>query len=174
MTEESKKKLRDSHLGQIPWNKDKEMPVGYIPKNKGQRGIYHHSETAKEKIRIASIGRPRSLETRKKSAIARRGEKSHFWKGGKTKEAVVIRTSFEYKNWREEVFKRDNHTCQFCLIRGGELNAHHIRPFALFPALRFDISNGITLCESCHKTTPFFGQGSKDIYAIVKATHENA
>lgn len=65
--------------------------------------------------------------------------------------------SFEYKLWREAVFKRDNFTCIWCDARGGKLTSDHIKPFSLFPELRFSIDNGRTLCLSCHKTTNTWG-----------------
>jgi len=59
---------------------------------------------------------------------------------------------------------RDNFTCIWCGIRNEEglgfsvkLNADHIKPFALFPDLRFELSNGRTLCEDCHKKTDTYG-----------------
>jgi 5-methylcytosine-specific restriction endonuclease McrA len=57
-----------------------------------------------------------------------------------------------YKNWRNQVYKRDKHQCQWpdCGSR-GRLNAHHIRTWARNPALRFSVANGITLCWRCHK-----------------------
>lgn len=68
------------------------------------------------------------------------------------------RHGMEYERWRREVFRRDDYTCQECGVRGGVLHADHIKPFAVFPALRFDLGNGRTLCKSCHLKTPTWGR----------------
>ena len=57
----------------------------------------------------------------------------------------------EYQNWRKAVFERDGYTCQICGQKGYELNAHHILHYSKHPDLRYELSNGITLCEECHK-----------------------
>lgn len=62
------------------------------------------------------------------------------------------RNSKEYSEWRNKVFERDSYTCQCCGQVGGTLNAHHIKEYAKHPDLRLVISNGITLCEKCHKS----------------------
>ena len=63
------------------------------------------------------------------------------------------RNSIEYKQWRKAVFERDSYTCVECHEVGGRLNAHHIKSWADYPKLRFELSNGATLCEECHKLT---------------------
>lgn len=82
-----------------------------------------------------------------------KGSNNPNWKGGVSTINEKIRGSKEYRLWRQSVFERDNYTCIWCYKRGGELNADHIKPFALFPELRFAIDNGRTLCVPCHKTT---------------------
>ena len=73
------------------------------------------------------------------------------WKGGITPENQVGRASSDYMNWRMSVFERDGFSCACCGSVGGKLNAHHIVPWSEDKSLRFDVNNGITLCEKCHK-----------------------
>lgn len=78
-----------------------------------------------------------------------------FYKHGngyknKTKRNIEMLTP-EYKQWRKLVLTRDNHTCRKCDIKGGNLNAHHIKPWKDFPELRYVLDNGLTLCSKCHK-----------------------
>lgn len=85
-------------------------------------------------------------------------EKSHTWKWGITPINEKIRKSIEYKLRRDAVFKRDNYSCVFCWVKGWNLNADHIKPFYLYPELRFDEDNGRTLCVPCHRSTPTYGR----------------
>lgn len=79
------------------------------------------------------------------------GENHWNWKGGLTPENQRQRSSTQARAWRKAIFERDEYTCRVCGKRGGNLNAHHIKPWAKYETLRFDITNGITLCEECHK-----------------------
>lgn len=65
-----------------------------------------------------------------------------------------------YRAWRRAVFERDDFTCQWCGVRGGALEADHIKPFALHPELRFILGNGRPLCVPCHRLTGTFGRGA--------------
>ena len=69
----------------------------------------------------------------------------------------LLRRSARYGLWRERIFKRDNFICQSCGIRGGKLQADHIKPWELYPALRFALDNGRTLCVKCHYKTDTYG-----------------
>ncbi len=58
----------------------------------------------------------------------------------------------QYKAWRYKVKARDNYCCRMPNCSATrKLNAHHIKRWADFPNLRYDVTNGITLCKTCHK-----------------------
>jgi 5-methylcytosine-specific restriction endonuclease McrA len=60
-------------------------------------------------------------------------------------------SDYRYTEWRTAVFRRDDYTCQACGVRGGRLNAHHIKRWSRHPELRYAVENGKTLCISCHR-----------------------
>lgn len=51
--------------------------------------------------------------------------------------------------WSQRVISRDGGACTECGAKEG-LHAHHIKPFADHPELRWDENNGQTLCFRCH------------------------
>ena len=55
----------------------------------------------------------------------------------------------KHKRWSQDVRERDNFKCRNC-GRDKNLQAHHVIPWNINESLRFDISNGITVCGSCH------------------------
>lgn len=57
-----------------------------------------------------------------------------------------------YKKFRLDVLKRDRFKCQMPGCKSKKnLNVHHINPWSKASSLRYDISNGITLCNKCHQ-----------------------
>ena len=51
--------------------------------------------------------------------------------------------------WTRAVLKRDK-SCQRC-GSADRLHVHHIYPYAWYPNLRTELTNGIVLCNKCHR-----------------------
>ena len=129
------------------------------------------SEDTKKRISNSEKGKKLSKETKKKIGQSyiktekrlkqitelgksQFGEKSPVWKGGSSRVYKTGYYSIKYREWRKAVFERDNFECQKCLQkRGNYITAHHIKSFSKYPKLKYEISNGITLCENCHSDT---------------------
>lgn len=122
-----------------------------------------HSLETRKKISLVQIGKKLTPEQREKAIKNLKpdywkgkkrpnfsGDKCPLWRGGVTKKNKLIRSSFEYKNWRTAVFERDGYTCKGCGKKGEYIQAHHIKSFSKHPELRLDLRNGITLCLKCH------------------------
>lgn len=147
-SEEYKRKMSEIMKGKPNPRKGKPNP---------HRG-HSVSKDTKLKISKARKGKTFSEETKKRlseshkgKGEAQRGSKNPSWKGGINPLNNTIRKSLEFRLWREAIFARDNWTCQKCGQKGGKLHPHHIFNFATYINRRFDILNGITLCENCHK-----------------------
>lgn len=177
-SDEWRKNISNGQKGRKhPHSEETKLRISLAKKGKPnlkKRGTKHTEETkrkisiakkgvklsleARKNIGLGHFGLKRSIETRKKLSEAKMGEKNPQWKGGVKSFNQKIRASLEYKLWREAVFVRDNWTCVWCLQRGGELHADHIKPFAYYPELRFAIDNGRILCVSCHRKTDTWGK----------------
>jgi len=68
----------------------------------------------------------------------------------------------EYKQWSYDVKMAGNFACQVCGDdKGGNLVSHHIEAHNSNVELRYNVSNGVCLCDTCHKDFHFhFGYGN--------------
>lgn len=140
-SEEHKQRIREAMKGRCP---KKPFLKGHEPFGRAKFG---HITTDETKAKLSFI----------------HGSK----KGWITPINKAIRVSRKYRAWRKSVFERDDYTCQLCGKRGGvELAVDHIKPFALYPELRFDMSNARTLCRPCHIKTDTFGHKTRSLVRI--------
>lgn len=82
------------------------------------------------------------------------GENNPNWNPNLTEDEREKQRSIqsgEHRKWRKQVFERDDYTCQYCGQRGGNLHAHHLDGYNWCIERRFDLTNGVTLCEECHR-----------------------
>lgn len=156
-----RKRRELGHFGYTAWNKG--IPQTNAVKKKLSKAL---KIIAKQKgFGKWMLGKKLSFETRKRQSETQKRRvaegRNNFYIDGRTPINKAIRHSVEFKFWKDSVFQRDNFTCQECGARSGNgkavyLHAHHIKSFAHYPKLRFDLNNGKTLCKDCHKKTDTF------------------
>ncbi len=159
LSEETKKKM--SQARQREWDEKKRTPVLLVKYAKEHLKGSKFSVERRREMSEYQKSHPIPKPWKNKKLPNRSGVNHHNWKGGITPIHKKIRNSLEIKLWRESVFKRDDFTCQICGARGVYLQADHIKPFAFFPELRFELSNGRTLCKFCHRKTDTFASRAK-------------
>lgn len=98
-------------------------------------GVEHYSQTQEYRDRFSK-------------------ENSPVWKSD-TNYSRDERGTLEYNDWRKAVFARDMYTCKCCGAkshkgRSVELHAHHIANWKDNVDCRYDVNNGVTLCDKCH------------------------
>ena len=167
LSKETREKIRKANTG----------------KSGTRRGVVLTEET-KRKMSLAAMGKKNHqygkpgywkgkkrgkmpVEWRKKISETHLKQVAYNYKGT-TKLFERIRKSFKYRQWRSDVFTRDDFTCQECGERGCYIVAHHIYRFARImedykiktfeEAMNceelWNINNGLTLCLDCHEEIP--------------------
>lgn len=91
-------------------------------------------------------------EGRRKLSEAKRdrytGADNPNWRGGQPS-VDPERNRYPAKAWVKAVKDRDGWRCVECGST-DRLHAHHVKRWKHHPELRYDVSNGVTLCHLCH------------------------
>jgi HNH endonuclease len=100
-------------------------------------------------------------ECRQKMSDAKRGQfigpDNPNWRGG-IQLKHPERNRYPAKMWVKAVKDRDGWKCTECASL-DRLHAHHIKRWKDYPELRYEVSNGVTLCHKCHELA--HGRGFK-------------
>ena len=150
-TEKSREKIKQARLGKKrpPFSEEWKRKLRLTATTKGKH--WKVKDTSKMK------GRKQSKETIEKRVSKMRGEKSHFWKGGKSFKLY----GFEWtKLLKHSIRTRDCFVCQMCKKNGWIV--HHID----YNKKNCDPKNLITLCRSCHAKTNFNREHWVDYFKI--------
>lgn len=118
----------------------------------------HHNRGRKRPV---EVGAKISAALRGVSRPSISGDKHWNWKGGISTQEHLERNSPRYHAWRDAVYRRDGWTCVICSTkcRKGNIAADHIVPWDESEALRYEVSNGRTLCRRCHGIRHGLGVG---------------
>lgn len=181
VSEETRAKISNSKKGVTGWKWTMEQKQAMSERMKGNlNGLgtlrddkFKEAQSKRMMGNKVNIGRVLSSETRAKIGAANavalkgrimpeevcvklRGSNSPNWKGGTSDEYRIIRSSREWKWWKNKVFTRDKFTCQnpnckYCHNEVGvALHPHHLKQFKTNPELVFDADNGVTYCADYH------------------------
>lgn len=177
MSEEQKLKISQANKGRKYTlehrKKLSEAHKGHTPTNLEQLRLYRKgrplTEEHKRKISEAQKGRPKNLTDEARRIMSDKKKGKPAWNKGMKgynsgcknsrwiKDRSKVKT-FEkrigslYSQHHKACLLRDNFTCQMkdenC---SGRLEVHHIKRWQTHPELRYEISNGITLCHEHHR-----------------------
>jgi predicted nucleic acid-binding Zn ribbon protein len=118
-------------LGKTPWNKGKTgIQVAW---NKGLKKCLNTGKTHIKKGQHLSV----KTEFGNKPA----------WNKNKVFN-IYSRGNGNYQKFRKEILERDKFQCVNCGVESKVV--HHIKKVKLFPNLKLDKDNAITLCSRCH------------------------
>lgn len=155
-TEEHKRKLREAKLrNPVRFWLGKKNPMSQECKDKISKTTKGKKKSPMSDIHRKNIGKAGKGRTpwNKGKKLPQMSGKNHpFWIKDRSKLAKrQERNDTAYREWRQKVKNRDGWKCrianQDCI---DKLIAHHILGWTEYPELRYEVNNGITLCQFHH------------------------
>jgi hypothetical protein len=157
-TDEEKKAMSEKKLKVISEHPEYRQKMSIAQKKRYEDGWKHprlwktFSAESRLKMSLSHIGQEVSDETRQKLSEMRQGDKHWNYKKDRSQLAKrQERNDTAYKEWRMNVWKRDKFCC--CMSSDEckwKIEAHHILKWIEYPELRYEVSNGLTLCHFHH------------------------
>lgn len=134
------------------WRGKKRAPFSEEHRNKLALGAKDRiTPEIRELARAYWLTHHHTEESKLKISIAQRGSKGNNWNPNREEIMKNKRNDGEYKQWANSVKYRDRGFCRLqnenCL---GYKIIHHILPWAQYPEERYNVNNGITLCQYHH------------------------
>ena len=160
-------------LGKTAWNKGKKSSEKTRERIRQARlkqicpTLGKHWKLSDETRRKISEGKTKEQIQKFIEMIKKQSGKNHYkWITDRSKVVgLQNRNNPEYKQWRMQVWLRDNFKCKIANPNcSGRIEAHHILPWRDYPELHYQLNNGITLCHAHHprkkddeaKLSPYF------------------
>lgn len=130
-------------------------PCHYVAKSLSMKGKRPFSREIILEVNRRKKGVPNLKNRGERPSVS--GSKHWNWQGGistlNKKEREIAWYTNRYTTWRKSVYRRDNYTCQDCGVQKTVLHAHHIKSWKDYPEYRYELDNGVTLCQNCHINT---------------------
>jgi hypothetical protein len=154
--------------GNIPWMKGRKQSKKIADKlrsyrigiSSGNKGGYKLSDKTKKNMSDSKSGKkPYQMTDVIKNKISKtqierfKNPENHpRWNGGLlNRKREDKRNDPAYQKWVKEVKKRDKNICRFKNNDCSGYNiVHHILSWRDYPELRYELKNGITLCQYHH------------------------
>jgi len=147
-TEETKRKMSESHRGRkLSEETRRKIGLANAISMKGNKHMLGKHWKVKDTSKMGH-----SAWNKGKKIPQMTGDKHPKWIFDRSLiKRQTERNNPEYKQWRLNVWLKDNFRCRInnkdC---SGKIIAHHILSWSQFPELRYNINNGITLCHAHH------------------------
>lgn len=183
LSEETKLKISISSKGKNTWSKGRKVSDEIRKRMSVNNARYWTgkkrppiSEYHKQRITETLTGSKRTEETKAKMRASSRtrglfGLEHPCWVDVKRHPIhKSIRDTFKYRQWRTDIFKRDNYTCVLCNVNNCYIEADHY-PVRFIDIIKefnvntidesfnceklWDLTNGRTLCKKCHHKHTF-------------------